>query len=125
MHIFTLGVLPLQKQQLFVRQQILSRRGLSVVLIVGLFSAAVPPAIAYKSEPPSPRSRIRALARAFMNAALPSVGLLPDEAEEIPTDGEKYELKLTRAHTGERIDVVYRIGNTYSRRASAAQRLLA
>jgi uncharacterized protein YcbK (DUF882 family) len=54
-----------------------------------------------------------ALARAFMNAALPSVGLVPDEAEEIPTDGEKYELKLTRAHTGERIDVVYRIGNTY------------
>jgi uncharacterized protein YcbK (DUF882 family) len=48
-----------------------------------------------------------------MNVALPGVGLLPDEEEEIPTEGEKYELKLVRAYTGEVLSVVYRIGDTY------------
>jgi uncharacterized protein YcbK (DUF882 family) len=48
-----------------------------------------------------------------VDASLPVVGLLPDEDEDLPDEGQKYELKLTMAQTGEMIDVVYRIGDTY------------
>jgi uncharacterized protein YcbK (DUF882 family) len=48
-----------------------------------------------------------------MNVALPGAGFLPDEEDELPTEGEKYELKLVRAYTGEVLSVVYRIGDTY------------
>ena len=57
--------------------------------------------------------RLRATAHAFVDASLPVVGLLPDEDEDLPDEGQKYELKLTMAQTGEMIDVVYRIGDTY------------
>jgi uncharacterized protein YcbK (DUF882 family) len=40
-------------------------------------------------------------------------GFLPEDAAEIPTEGHKYTLKLYHLHTGESIDVVYRIGDTY------------
>ncbi len=48
-----------------------------------------------------------------MNVALPGAGLLPDDEDELPEDGQKYQLKLVRAHTNEVLDVVYRIGDTY------------
>jgi len=38
---------------------------------------------------------------------------LPDYGDPIPEDGEKYEIKLANSHTGDMIDVVYRIGDTY------------
>jgi uncharacterized protein YcbK (DUF882 family) len=57
--------------------------------------------------------RLRALAHVFVNAALPEVGLLPETDEELPADGQKYELKLSHSHSGEMVDVVYRIGDTY------------
>jgi len=53
------------------------------------------------------------VAHAFAKATLPGIGLLPDEAEDLPIDGLQYELKLARAHTGEMLDVVYRVGDTY------------
>jgi uncharacterized protein YcbK (DUF882 family) len=40
-------------------------------------------------------------------------GIVPEETAEVPTEGHKYELKLYHLHTGESLDVVYRIGNTY------------
>jgi uncharacterized protein YcbK (DUF882 family) len=40
-------------------------------------------------------------------------GIVPDEDDALPTTGRKYELKLYHLHTGETIDVVYRIGNVY------------
>jgi uncharacterized protein YcbK (DUF882 family) len=48
-----------------------------------------------------------------VNVALPGAGLLPDDEDELPVDGQQYKLKLVRAYTGEVIDVVYRIGDTY------------
>jgi uncharacterized protein YcbK (DUF882 family) len=57
--------------------------------------------------------RLRYLAHAFVAAALPGVGLLPEDDSELPEDGQIYELKLSHAHTGEAVDVVYRIGDTY------------
>jgi len=41
---------------------------------------------------------------------LPSTGFISDD--EVPEDGQKYELKLAR-QGGEIIDVVYRVGDTY------------
>jgi len=40
-------------------------------------------------------------------------GTLPVGDLLVPEDGTKYELKLHHLHTGESIDVVYRIGDTY------------
>jgi uncharacterized protein YcbK (DUF882 family) len=34
-------------------------------------------------------------------------------AIEVPEDGKPYQLKMTNLHTGESLDIVYRIGNTY------------
>jgi uncharacterized protein YcbK (DUF882 family) len=31
----------------------------------------------------------------------------------VPDDGKPYQLKMTNLHTGESLDIVYRIGNTY------------
>jgi uncharacterized protein YcbK (DUF882 family) len=46
-------------------------------------------------------------------SALPSPAVLAPEATALPLAGQKYELKLHHLHTGESIDIVYRIGNTY------------
>src|SRR5579862_2543053 len=46
-------------------------------------------------------------------------GVLPAEiaasgaTTEVPEDGKPYELKMTNLHTGESLNIVYRIGNTY------------
>jgi len=55
-------------------------------------------------------------------------GVMPDEARpsetldsndaatpvsSVPADGKPYELKMTNLHTGESLNIVYRIGNTY------------
>jgi uncharacterized protein YcbK (DUF882 family) len=66
------------------------------------------PAPAHKTHP-----RLRAVAHAFAKATLPGIGLLPEDAEDLPIDGLQYELKLAHAHTSEMVDVVYRIGDTY------------
>jgi uncharacterized protein YcbK (DUF882 family) len=44
------------------------------------------------------------------NVTLPSIGIISDD--EVPEDGQKYELKLAR-RGGEIIDVIYRVGDTY------------
>jgi uncharacterized protein YcbK (DUF882 family) len=43
---------------------------------------------------------------------LPTPGTLGDAAR-VPTSGQKYELKLHHLHTGESLDIVYRIGDVY------------
>ena len=46
-------------------------------------------------------------------------GVLPAEiaasgaTTAVPEDGKPYQLKMTNLHTGESLDIVYRIGNTY------------
>src|SRR6185437_10638142 len=40
-------------------------------------------------------------------------GVLPAAESAPPTSGQRYELKLYHLHTGESLDVIYRIGNTY------------
>jgi uncharacterized protein YcbK (DUF882 family) len=59
------------------------------------------------------------LALAFTAATIPAhadTTLAPGEMgtpETIPVTGQKYTLKLHHLHTGEDIDIVYRIGDTY------------
>lgn len=38
---------------------------------------------------------------------------MPEPEDELPTEGPKYALKLQNLHTGESLNIVYRIGNTY------------
>jgi uncharacterized protein YcbK (DUF882 family) len=49
----------------------------------------------------------------LVHAALLTPGILPVDEADVPDDGAKYELRLHHLHSGETIDVVYRIGNTY------------
>lgn len=40
-------------------------------------------------------------------------GVMPVAAATVPATGQRYELRLYHLHTGESLDVVYRIGDTY------------
>ena len=82
----------------------------AVLLLAAGF--AVPSASAHKAVVHK-HPRLRVLAHAFVNAALPGIGFLPEEEDALPTDGQRYELKLAHKYTGEVVDVVYRIGDTY------------
>ena len=94
-----------------VRSALFSRK-LSVFFTIAILAAVVPTASARK---PGTRRhpRLHALAHAFINTALPGIGLLPEDEMYLPVAGQKYELKLAHSHTGEVVDVVYRIGDTY------------
>jgi uncharacterized protein YcbK (DUF882 family) len=68
-----------------------------------------------------PRVHVRGRLRSSMlrtpvrlvHTALLTPGVLPVDEAALPEDGAKYELKLHHLHSGETIDVVYRIGDTY------------
>lgn len=92
---------------------IASSRRLAIVAIVALAGVIVPSASARR--PVTHRHpRLHALAHAFVNVTLPEVGFLPDYDEDaVPEDGKKYEIKMAHPYTGDMIDVVYRIGDTY------------
>lgn len=55
----------------------------------------------------------RAAGFALVASPLLMPGTLPVDDLLIPEEGRKYELKLHHLHTGESIDVVYRIGDMY------------
>ena len=93
-------------------RSLISLRNVLVLSMAALFGIGVCSASARKSVV-RPHARLRAIAHAFVNAALPGEGLLPEGEEDLPTEGQKYEVKLAHAHTDEMIDVVYRIGDTY------------
>ena len=90
-----------------------------------LFSRKLWPALALTSLlflcQPSPartthfHGRIARLrpATALARGALLSPGVLLSEEAGLPAIGQRYELKLHHLHTGESIDVVYRIGDIY------------
>ncbi len=99
--------------QLSLRRLISTRNLLVVLLTAGLFGVAVPSACARKGEVRR-HSKLRVVvAHAFVNIALPGIGTLPLDEEGVPSDGQRYELRLARAHTDEMIDVIYRVGDTY------------
>src|SRR5437660_1174209 len=94
-----------------LRSFVCSRRfvALFAVLLTGVIPASASP-----RKPSTHRHpRLHTLAHAFVNVTMPAAGLLPDDEDEFPLDGQRYELKLVRAYTGEVLNVVYRIGDTY------------
>ncbi len=64
-------------------------------------------------QAPARGTRIRAHAGSMQAAMLLTPGILPATHHNALATGPKYELKLHHLHTGESLDVVYRIGNTY------------
>jgi uncharacterized protein YcbK (DUF882 family) len=53
------------------------------------------------------------VSRSWAEPPLLTPGVLPAADAVLPTTGQRYELKLYHLHTGESLDVVYRIGDTY------------
>lgn len=51
--------------------------------------------------------------RSWAEPPLLTLGVMPAAETALPTTGQRYELKLYHLHTGESLDVVYRIGDTY------------
>jgi uncharacterized protein YcbK (DUF882 family) len=87
-------------------------RRFTILAIVAFAAVAVPSASARK--PVTHRHpRLHALAHAFVDVTLPGVGFLADYADILPEDGKKYEIKLAHSHTGDIVDVIYRVGDTY------------
>ena len=80
--------------------------------MIAILGVVAPSASARKSAAHK-HPRLNVLAHAFIDVALPGIGLLPGDENFMPADGQVYELKLAHAHTGEMVDVVYRIGDTY------------
>lgn len=54
--------------------------------------------------------RLHAMSHLLSNVVLPGMGSISDD--DMPEDGEKYELKLAR-QGGEIVDVIYRVGDVY------------
>ena len=96
----------------FSLRSVVTYRRLGVVVLLALIGIAVPAAYA-RNTGTHRHPRLHALAHAFLNVALPGVGFLPDYGDPLPEDGVKYEIKLANRNTGDMIDVVYRIGDTY------------
>ena len=92
-------------------RQLASFRSLIVAGTLVSLGAIAPAANARRFESRR-HPHLRAMAHAFVNAALPGMGLLPDDEIAPPADGKQYELKLAR-EGGEMIDVVYRVGDFY------------
>ena len=51
--------------------------------------------------------------RSWAEPPLLTPGMMPVAESALPTAGQRYELKLYHLHTGESLDIVYRIGDTY------------
>jgi len=55
-------------------------------------------------------AHLHAMRHMLSSVGLPGMGFISDE--DVPEDGQKYELKLAR-RGGEIVDVIYRVGDTY------------
>ncbi|HVG27776.1 MAG TPA: DUF882 domain-containing protein [Acidobacteriaceae bacterium] len=73
------------------------RRLFTALSVLGLFAAA--------SLVPT--------GRAHAESTVLSEGVVPAPATLLRPSGQRYELRLRHLHTGETLDVVYRIGDTY------------
>jgi uncharacterized protein YcbK (DUF882 family) len=87
-------------------------RRLTVAALAILAGLVIPSASARR--PATHRhSRLHALAHAFVDVTVPAAGFIPDYEDNVPDDGPKYEIKLAHPYTGDMVDVVYRVGDTY------------
>jgi uncharacterized protein YcbK (DUF882 family) len=77
--------------------------------LVGVLSVCQP----LTARTPHLRSRMVRPETALHPGILLEPGTLPTEAAAVAPEGVKYELRLRHLHTGETLNVVYRIGDTY------------
>ena len=104
--------------------QILQRKGVVIAASVGLLLVA----LSGSSWARTVKTRVRAGLKSSMHLkAAPMVmhgeevvpGVMPQDAPDsetiatVPEDGKPYELRMTNAHTGESLNIVYRIGDVY------------
>jgi uncharacterized protein YcbK (DUF882 family) len=73
---------------------------------------AAPPTASARTIARHKHPRIHAVRNMLLNVGLPGIGLLLDDDDVPDEEGQKYELRLAR-QSGEIIDVVYRVGDTY------------
>ena len=59
------------------------------------------------------RTHVRMHPASMSSGILLAPGILPMATSSLPAFGNRYELRLHHLHTGESLDVVYRVGNTY------------
>jgi len=63
---------------------------------------------------PASAARLRSHSpRMHMEMTLLEPGVMPEPDAELPSEGRSYSLRMAAEHTGESIDIVYRIGDTY------------
>src|ERR1700749_2617233 len=101
--------------------RILSVRGLAVAVA----AAVVVFAVSGSSWARTVKTRVHAGLKSSMHLKTPMrgedvvPGVMPAEiaasgaTTPVPEDGKPYQLKMTNLHTGESLDIVYRIGDTY------------
>jgi uncharacterized protein YcbK (DUF882 family) len=73
-------------------------------------------ALCQTAEARAPRTHMKGHFRqplVLVRGVMLDPGVLPSDDESAPVEGAKYELKLHHLHSGETLDVVYRIGDTY------------
>lgn len=71
---------------------------------------AVGPTASARNAERHKHPRLHAMKHILSNVGLPGMGFISDD--DVPEDGQKYELKLAR-QTGEIVSVIYRVGDTY------------
>jgi uncharacterized protein YcbK (DUF882 family) len=94
---------------LSIRHRASARQVCALTALVVL--AAFAPAANARNVERHKHPRLHAIRHMLADVGLPSMGFISDD-DDAPEDGPKYELKLAR-QSGEIIDVIYRVGNTY------------
>jgi len=90
-------------------RRLASARPVCVLSAVVVLVAASPAASARNFEHHR-HAHLHAISQMLSSVVLPSMGFISDD--EVPEDGQSYELKLAR-QDGEIIDVIYRVGDAY------------
>lgn len=84
-------------------RKVLALASLAVLVAAGPFASA-------RNMARHKHAHLHAIDRMLSSVGLPNIGFVSDD--EVPEDGQKYELKLAK-QDGELIDVIYRVGDTY------------
>jgi uncharacterized protein YcbK (DUF882 family) len=93
-----------------VRAMFASRKVWAGITMAGVLCVAQP----LTARTTHLRTRARFEPLTILHAGpLLAAGILPTEPLAEPLEGKQYSLRLRHLHTGETLDVVYRIGNTY------------
>ena len=91
-----------------IRRLASARQVCAIATLVVLVTAG--PAASARNAARQRHPHLHAMKHMLSNIGLPDMGFISDD--DVPEDGQKYELKLAR-QGGEIIDVIYRVGDTY------------